>query len=125
GAVGTAVYLAISGMTPQVSPMPAVASAVPVDAAAVPLAIGDAAAPATPPIETAAVVAAPPQKVQVELRVKSQPSGADVIRAADCVPIGKTPSARAFDRIDGEIELIVKLSGYKDTRVVLSTAKDG
>jgi len=119
GAVGTAVYLAITGMTPQVAPNTAVATPRPLDAALVQVAL-DAPVPVDAPLP---VVTPLPDKI--ELRVKSTPPNADVIRAADGVRIGKTPFARQFDRIDGEIELIVKLSGYKDARLVLSTAKDG
>jgi hypothetical protein len=76
-------------------------------------------------VDAAPVPAPPVIPGKIELRVKSSPPNADVIRAADGVRIGKTPFAREFERIDGEIELIVKLSGYKDARVVLSTARTG
>jgi len=123
GAVGTAVYLAVTGMTPQVAPNTAVATPRPLDAAAVQVVSVDAAAETRTVDAPLPVVTPLPDKI--ELRVKSTPPNADVIRAADGVRIGKTPFARQFDRIDGEIELIVKLSGYKDARLVLSTAKDG
>jgi len=66
----------------------------------------------------------PHEVVRVQLVVKSTPPGADVLRAADGVRLGKTPFSRAFDRIDGEIELVVKLAGYRDARVTLPTTKD-
>jgi eukaryotic-like serine/threonine-protein kinase len=62
---------------------------------------------------------------KVRLSVTSVPSGADVYRAADGVRIGKTPLEKTFERTDGEIELLIKLTGYRDGRVVLSTVRDG
>lgn len=50
--------------------------------------------------------------------------GAEVYRASDGVRIGRTPFHRGFERSDGELKLIVKLGGYRDARVVLSTARD-
>jgi eukaryotic-like serine/threonine-protein kinase len=101
----------------------AVALAPPIDATTVTAVAIDA-----PPAPDAAVdpVPPPPQRdvVRVQLVVKSTPPGADVLRAADGVRLGKTPFARAFDRIDGEIEFLVKLAGYRDARVTLSTTKD-
>jgi tRNA A-37 threonylcarbamoyl transferase component Bud32 len=62
---------------------------------------------------------------QVQLMVTSLPPGAEVYRAIDGVRIGRTPFHRGFERSDGELELIVKLVGYRDARVVMSTATDG
>jgi serine/threonine-protein kinase len=61
---------------------------------------------------------------QVQLTVTSLPPGAEVYRASDGVRIGRTPFHRGFERSDGELELIVKLVGYRDARVVMSTASD-
>jgi len=61
---------------------------------------------------------------QVQLTVTSLPPGADVYRASDGVRIGRTPFHRDFERSDGELELIVKLAGYRDARVVMSTGRD-
>ena len=66
--------------------------------------------------------AAPP--AQVQLTVTSLPPGAEVYRASDGVRIGRTPFLRGFERSDGELELLVKLVGYRDARVVMSTASD-
>jgi serine/threonine-protein kinase len=105
---------------------------------------GDDARPAAPPPvpatseqRPAAVVtvadAAPPHEQapnagpsNIELVVESVPPGADVYRRSDGVKLGKTPFTRTFERIDGgEIELLLKHSGYQDRRVTLSTAHDG
>jgi len=61
---------------------------------------------------------------QVQLTVTSLPPGAEVYRASDGVRIGRTPFHRGFERSDGELELIVKLAGFRNARVVMSTARD-
>jgi len=66
----------------------------------------------------------PAPAAQVQLTVTSLPPGAEVYRASDGVRIGRTPFHRGFERSDGELELIVKLGGYRDARVVMSTARD-
>jgi hypothetical protein len=65
-----------------------------------------------------------PPATQVQMTVTSLPPGAEVYRASDGVRIGRTPFHRGFERTDGELELIVKLAGYRDARVVMSTATD-
>jgi serine/threonine-protein kinase len=108
----------------------------------------DRATPANPPVVTEAVIApmppadataggsdnepdkrVPDEKqatpaAQVQLTVTSLPPGAEVYRASDGVRIGRTPFHRGFERSDGELELIVKLVGYRDARVVMSTERD-
>jgi serine/threonine-protein kinase len=66
-----------------------------------------------------------PAPATIHVTVESVPSGADVYRASDGVRLGKTPLTRSYPRIDGELELVLKLHGHRDTRVTLSTSDDG
>ena len=75
-----------------------------------------------PPIDAAS---APEPPREVQLRIDSVPHGADVYRAADGVKLGKTPLTRTFERTDGTAELVLKLAGYRDQHVSLSTREDG
>jgi len=94
--------------------------------------------PPTPPSDAAAVESRPPDAAgvvtfaadappatRVHLVVDSIPSGAEVYRALDGVKLGKTRLERDFERTDGEVELVLKLAGFRDARVTLSTAIDG
>jgi serine/threonine-protein kinase len=66
-----------------------------------------------------------PPATRVHLVVDSVPSGAEVYRALDGVRLGKTRLERDFERTEGEVELVLKLAGFRDARVTLSTAIDG
>jgi eukaryotic-like serine/threonine-protein kinase len=61
---------------------------------------------------------------QVHLSIDSEPSGADVYRAADGVRVGKTPLTEELPRAGGQAEYLLKLHGYHEERVVLSTERD-
>jgi serine/threonine-protein kinase len=83
---------------------------------------------AAPVVANAPPVAAPAdarEPATVQLVVDSTPHGADVYRASDGVKLGKTPFERAYERTDGQAEFVVKLAGYADARVSLSTLHDG
>jgi tRNA A-37 threonylcarbamoyl transferase component Bud32 len=118
-AAAVAAYVAFGAREDRTPPRPPEPSAavVPVDAA-IPAIAGDAP-------EARASDAPAATAPQVQLAVTSIPAGADVYRAADGVRLGKTPFHRTFERTDGEIELIVKLAGYRDARVALPTSNDG
>jgi serine/threonine-protein kinase len=81
----------------------------------------------SPPTET---VDPPPVKVDpapeknVHLSIDSQPSGADVYRVADGVRIGKTPLTEDVQRGNGEALYLLKLHGYRDSRVSLGIDHD-
>jgi serine/threonine-protein kinase len=69
----------------------------------------------------------PPPKVEdphVRLSIDSQPSGAEVYRAADGVRIGKTPLTEEVIRGSGEALYLLKLHGYRDTRISLGIDHD-
>ena len=75
-----------------------------------------------PPPETPAT----PEPAKIELVVDSIPTGADVYRRSDGVKLGKTPMTRSFDRVEGgEIDFLIKHSGYQDKQIAMSTARDG
>ena len=61
----------------------------------------------------------------VTIKVSSVPEGATVYRTLDGVRVGVTPLTGAYTRGVGELELVVKLAGYEDERVTLSTTQDG
>jgi eukaryotic-like serine/threonine-protein kinase len=92
-----------------------------------PAAIDGAVAAATDATVVAADAAMVPAQpaARVHLVVESEPSGADVYRSLDGVRLGKTPLERELDRTDGEIELVVKLAGFRDAKVTMSTTTDG
>ena len=107
----TAVVVAKRTPEPEPAPKPAVVAARPIvvapDAAEVTIAIDAAVAPS-----------------KITIVVKSDPSGAEVLRA-DGISLGKTPVTRELDRVDGELPLLVKLAGFKDVPIKLSTLHDG
>jgi tRNA A-37 threonylcarbamoyl transferase component Bud32 len=74
-----------------------------------------------PPTKPAPVV----EPTVVRLEIESVPTGADVYRASDGVKLGKTPLTRDYERTDGELDLVVRKSGYRDARIALSTKRDG
>jgi hypothetical protein len=87
-----------------------------------------ASAPVPAPVPAPAPAPAPapvPAPVSVHLVIDSAPRGAIVYRASDGVRLGTTPLDRAYDRIDGVAEFVVKLAGYHDARVALTTREDG
>jgi len=118
-----AAYIALAPAEKQVTGTPIIVVAPPIDAAAAVVTPVDAAEVAPPPADAAP--APPLLATKVRLQVKSIPPGAEVFRAADGVRIGKTPFDRPFDRTDGDLQLLVKLAGFRDARVTLSTARDG
>jgi hypothetical protein len=79
----------------------------------------DAAIAIAPPVD-----APVPPQTHVHLVIESVPVGADVYRTLDGVRLGKTPLARDFERTNGEVELVLRLAGYRDARVTMSTAAD-
>ena len=82
----------------------------------------ESAPPQPPPIPPPSGSAVDPM---IELSVDSIPSGADVYRRSDGVKLGKTPYVHRFSRVDGgEIDLLLKRSGYQDKQLALSTASD-
>jgi serine/threonine-protein kinase len=71
-------------------------------------------------------ITAPPEPTKVQLVVDSVPSGADVYRRSDGARLGKTPLTRSYERLEGgEIEFVIRRSGYQDKSIALSIAHDG
>ena len=68
---------------------------------------------------------ASPASSTVQLAIESIPSGATVYRRSDGIRLGRTPWVGTFARTQGDLDLRIKLSGYRDGHVTLSTAKDG
>jgi hypothetical protein len=90
-------------------------------------------APAVEPVKARVVVdAAPavvaidaaPARTKVRLVVKSIPQGAQVMRS-DGVTLGITPLSLELDKIDGELPLVVRHAGFKDSAIKLATKQDG
>ena len=77
------------------------------------------------PVEPPPAPAPAPESETIQLVVESVPSGADVYRRSDGVRLGRTPWSRTFVRTDGALDLRIKLSGYRDEQVTLSTERDG
>ncbi len=77
----------------------------------------DAAAPELPPPPP------PPEPIQasVPVTITSSPSGATLER--DGQTLGTTPFTGTLPQSDGEVTLVVKLSGYKDGKMVLRPHK--
>jgi tRNA A-37 threonylcarbamoyl transferase component Bud32 len=67
----------------------------------------------------------PRVRVTVHLRVKSEPAGAEVYRAADGLLLGQTPYVHTASPSRGRAVFLVKLPGYKARRVLLAADRDG
>jgi serine/threonine protein kinase len=72
------------------------------------------------PVTSAAPVA--PVVQHVKLVVTSTPAGADVF--LDGKVVGKTPYSFQVDKATGMAKLVLKLKGFKDTKVELATDRD-
>jgi serine/threonine-protein kinase len=77
--------------------------------------------PSPPPPEPPASPAPP---AGVTLRLTSEPSGADVFRAADGIRLGQTPFERTIPRTEGEAVLLVRSRGYADETVAMRADRD-
>jgi serine/threonine protein kinase len=77
------------------------------------------AAAAQPAADIDAGAVAPPDPIQasIDAKIASTPPGATLLQNGKA--IGKTPFTGSFPQGDGEITLVVKLSGYKDGKMVL------
>jgi hypothetical protein len=71
----------------------------------------------SPPREHAASI--------VTISVRSEPSGAVVLRAADEAWLGQTPISLTLPAAPGEVELVLRLRGYEPERVALRADSDG
>jgi hypothetical protein len=114
---GVAVLVVSRGRSESTAPVSASAPAV-------------AARPAPPIPEPKPPVEAPPAapaalESKVQLKIDSEPAGAEVFRLADGVRVGTTPCAAEMDRASGATSFVVKLAGYRDGRVDLPLARDG
>jgi hypothetical protein len=96
-------------------------------AAAIPTAIllsrGNDAGVVTP--APAPIRAAAPEATTITLTIDSDPTGADVYRAADGVLLGKTPHVETLPKGAGAAVYLLKLDGYDDTKIAVPLAKDG
>jgi len=117
-AAGIAAYFAFGGDSETVA-QPATRAKLDVVA---PPRSANVAPPATPDTPAKAV---PTEPTVVHFAIDSVPTGADVYRASDGVKLGKTPLVRDYERTDGELDLVVRKSGYRDGRISLSTREDG
>jgi eukaryotic-like serine/threonine-protein kinase len=116
---GFALMIALNQSEPeraQVATQPADAASV--DAPAPP-------PPPPPPPASEVVGALPREPVKVRLVVDSVPAGAEVYRSLDAVKLGKTPLVVELDRIAGQVDLVLRLRGFRDARLAMSTATDG
>lgn len=75
--------------------------------------------PVTPPSDPIK-----PQVVQVALSIDSEPRGAQVLSAAEQRVLGTTPWRQEQARGQGHLELLVRLSGYHDQKVVFDGSMD-
>jgi hypothetical protein len=64
----------------------------------------------------------PPPKVR--LAIQSTPLGADVIRAADGVRLGQTPLVHEVARTAGQVDFLLRRTGYQDARLSLASDRD-
>jgi serine/threonine-protein kinase len=78
-------------------------------------------APAPPP----PVPAAAPVPTTINLKLFSDPAGAEIYRVADGIKLGVTPLDQQMQRSDGFAVFTVKLAGYEDARIELPADKDG
>jgi serine/threonine-protein kinase len=106
---------AVAPAVPAVVPPTAVAPAVP--AVVPPTAVAPAVPAVVPPPE-----AAPPE--MVELMITTEPAGAGVFRLADGSRVGKTPLRKTVPRQEGQVTFVLRLSGYQESKVTLSTAEN-
>jgi serine/threonine-protein kinase len=56
--------------------------------------------------------------------VKTDPSGAEVVRASDGTVLGKTPWVSEQDRADDALDVILRKAGFAEKKVSLTRAKD-
>jgi serine/threonine-protein kinase len=66
-----------------------------------------------------------PAPTHVTLKVTSEPSGAEVFRAADGIKLGVTPLELPMERTIGVAVFILKLAGHEDGRAELSAEQNG
>ncbi|MDQ3336358.1 MAG: serine/threonine protein kinase [Myxococcota bacterium] len=71
-------------------------------------------------VQAAAMDAAP---AKVRIAIDSVPRGARV-STVEGVGLGVTPLERDFNRIDGQLEVVLRLAGFKDTTLKLATTAD-
>mgnify|MGYP002150435358 FL=1 len=78
-----------------------------------------------PPAPAAPMLQAPPAASrQITTRVESEPPGAQVIRAADGQVLGRTPWQQQGEAQPGQLELTLRLAGYRDQPLALSLSAD-
>jgi len=78
-----------------------------------------------PPARDVAARATPRPRSVVRLRVTSEPSGAEVYRAADGLLVGHTPYVQKAAAAQGQAVFLVKLPGHRNRRVLLPADRDG
>jgi serine/threonine-protein kinase len=82
--------------------------------------------PATAPaIEPPKPIPAPPVHATVDVKIESQPAGADVYRLPSELKVGVTPWADKLDRGDGVAVFLVKAPGYQDAKLEIDLREGG
>ncbi|MFO0578476.1 MAG: serine/threonine-protein kinase [Polyangia bacterium] len=81
-----------------------------------------AVAQVTPP--PAAPPAAPTAPAAVKLSIASEPPGAQVVSTVDGKILGKTPWQLERPRPDGKLEVVLRLDGYAETKLVFDGQSD-
>ena len=74
--------------------------------------------PATTPPTT------PPAPAQVTLAVNSEPSGAEVLSSPELRPLGTTPWKSERPAGQGKLEVVVRLKGYYEQKLIFDGAHD-
>jgi len=83
----------------------------------------EAPAPAPPP-GPAPAPSPPPAARKILWLVKSDPAGADVVRASDGVLLGRTPYMTERPAEPGSIQVVLRRPGYREERATLDLSAD-
>jgi serine/threonine-protein kinase len=78
---------------------------------------------ATPEAPKPVIPAPPPAPVQIKVALRSEPSGAEVLRGGKVV--GKTPFTKELDAGTGKLAYTLRLAGHKDATAELPADKGG
>jgi serine/threonine protein kinase len=65
-----------------------------------------------------------PPTTQVTLAVASQPAGAQVLSSPELKPLGVTPWQTTRDKSAGKLEVVVRLKGYYDQKLIFDGSHD-